>query len=82
MKSYSEDILFQNDTPIFATAKAPITLIKNGVLDERETEMLLSDGVCLLQHFMGGGEIAYRDKKHSVQRVLAANVFFVSLKRH
>ena len=47
MKSYSEDILFQKETPIFATAKAPITLIKKGVLDERETEMLLSDGVCL-----------------------------------
>ena len=40
MKSYSEDILFHKDTPIFATAKVPITLIKNGVLDERETEML------------------------------------------
>ena len=47
MKSYSEDILSQKDTPIFATAKAPITLIKNGVLDECETEMLLSDVVCL-----------------------------------
>ena len=38
--SYSEDILFQTDTPIFTTAKSPITFIKNGVLDERETELM------------------------------------------
>ena len=38
--SYSEAILFQKDTPIFATAKAPITFVKNGLLDERETEMM------------------------------------------
>ena len=29
--------------------------------------------------YRGGGEIAYRDKKHSVPRALAAIVFFVSL---
>ena len=38
--SYSEAILFQKDTPIFAPAKAPITFVKNGLLDERETEMM------------------------------------------
>ena len=38
--SYSEDILVQIDTPRFATAKAPITFIQNGVLDERKTEMM------------------------------------------
>ena len=38
--SYSEDILFEKDTPIFATSKAPITFVKNGVLDDRETEMM------------------------------------------
>ena len=37
--SYSEAILFQKDTPLFATAKAPITVVTNGHLDERETEM-------------------------------------------
>ena len=29
--------------------------------------------------YRGGGEIAYRDKKHSVPRVLAVIVFFVYL---
>ena len=38
--SYSEEILFEKDTPIFATSKAPITFVKNGVLDDRETEMM------------------------------------------
>ena len=38
--SYSEAILFQKDTPIFATAKAPITFVKNGLLDERKTEIM------------------------------------------
>ena len=30
--------------------------------------------------YRGGGEIVYRDKKQGVPRVLAAIVFFVSLK--
>ncbi len=38
--SYSKDILFEADTPIFATSKAPITFIKGSVLDHRETEMM------------------------------------------
>ena len=37
---YAKDIVFNSDTPIFATSKNPIMLIKNGAIDERESEMM------------------------------------------
>eukprot|EP00795_Rhopilema_esculentum_P007993 gene7993-biopygen1700 len=38
--NYSKDIEFTRDTPVFATAKAPISFIKGSVMDDRETEMM------------------------------------------
>ena len=32
--------MFKNDTPILCTSKNPLEPIKNGVIDERETEMM------------------------------------------
>ena len=32
---YAKDIVFNSDTPIFATGKNPILFIKNGAIDER-----------------------------------------------
>ena len=37
---YAKDIVFDKDTPIFSTGKHAIIYIKNGVIDERETEMM------------------------------------------
>ena len=37
---YCQDITLEADTPIFCTSKAPIIFVKNGVVDERETEMM------------------------------------------
>lgn len=37
---YAKDICFAGDTPIFATAKNPICYVKNGCIDDRETEMM------------------------------------------
>ena len=37
---YARDIVFDKDTPIFCTGKQPIIYIKNGVIDEQETEMM------------------------------------------
>ena len=37
---YAKDIAFTGDTPIFATGKNPIVFVKNGALDEKETEMM------------------------------------------
>ena len=37
---YAKDIVFNGDTPIFATGKNPIVFVKNGLLDEKETEMM------------------------------------------
>jgi hypothetical protein len=37
---YTEDIQFAKDTPIFCTSKRPLMFIKNGVVDDRETEMM------------------------------------------
>lgn len=37
---YAKDICFANDTPIFATGKNPICFVKNGCIDDRETEMM------------------------------------------
>ena len=36
----TKDIVFDKDTPIFSTGKHAIIYIKNGVIDERETEMM------------------------------------------
>lgn len=38
--NYSKDIEFTRDTPVFATAKAPIAFIKGSIMDDRETEMM------------------------------------------
>jgi hypothetical protein len=37
---FTEDIEFVKDTPIFCTSKRPLIYIKNGVVDDRETEMM------------------------------------------
>ena len=37
---YSQDITLDNDTPIFCTSKTPIIYVKNGIIDDRETEMM------------------------------------------
>ena len=37
---YAKDIVFERDTLIFCTGKQPIIYIKNGVIDEREREMM------------------------------------------
>ena len=37
---YPKDIALEKDTPIFCTGKQPFVYIKNGVIDERETEMM------------------------------------------
>lgn len=36
---YAKDIVFIGGTPILATGKSPIVFVKNGLLDEKETEM-------------------------------------------
>jgi len=38
--SYSKHIEFSCDAPLFATAKAPIPIVKSSVIDYRETEMM------------------------------------------
>ena len=37
---FFKDLVFEGDTPIFATGKHEIVFIRNGMLDERETEMM------------------------------------------
>ena len=37
---YARDIVFEKDTPMFSTGKQPIIYIKNGVIDQRETDMM------------------------------------------
>ena len=37
---YARDIVFEKDTPIFCKGKQPFIYIKNGVIDQRETEMM------------------------------------------
>ena len=37
---YAKDIVFEKDMPIFCTGKQPFIYIKNGVSDQRETEMM------------------------------------------
>ena len=37
---FAKDIAFDMDTPIFCTSKNALVFIKNGIIDERETEMM------------------------------------------
>jgi len=37
---YSKDIEFDGDTPIFCTTKHPLIYVKNGLVEERESEMM------------------------------------------
>ena len=38
---FAKDITFTADTPIFCTGKHPLMYIKNGVVDECQTEMMI-----------------------------------------
>ena len=38
---YAKDIVFDKGTPIFSTSKQPIIYIKNGIIDQRETDMMV-----------------------------------------
>ena len=37
---FAKDALFDKDTPVFATSKRQLVYVKNGSIDERETEMM------------------------------------------
>jgi len=37
---YAKDMVFEKDTPIFCTSKHQFIFVKNGVIDDRETEMM------------------------------------------
>lgn len=37
---FAKDVTFKGDTPIFCTTKRPICFVKNGCVDDRETEMM------------------------------------------
>ena len=37
---YAKDIVFDKDTPIFATGKNEIIFVKSGAIDDKETEMM------------------------------------------
>jgi hypothetical protein len=37
---FAKDVTFEGDTPIFCTTTRPLTYVKNGCLDYRETEMM------------------------------------------
>lgn len=37
---YSKDLQLSKDTPIFCTTKRPLVFVKNGVIDDRESEMM------------------------------------------
>ena len=37
---FTQDIELVKDTPIFCTSKRPLIYIKNGVVDDRESEMM------------------------------------------
>ena len=37
---FTQDIEFEKDTPIFCTSKRPLIFVKNGIVDDRETEMM------------------------------------------
>ena len=38
---YAKDVVFKKDVAIFCTSKQPIIFIKNGVIDQRETDMMV-----------------------------------------
>ena len=48
---YSTDICLQRDTPIFATGKGPLIFVKNGVIDQQETDMMSSRWRILKLHY-------------------------------
>lgn len=48
---YSTDICLQRDTPIFATGKGPLIYVKNGVIDQLETDMMSSRWRILKLHY-------------------------------
>ena len=37
---YTRDIVFDKDTPVFATGKHSLVYVRGGQVDERETEMM------------------------------------------
>ena len=37
---YAKDIVFEKDTPILCTGKQVFVYIKNGIIDQRQTEMI------------------------------------------
>ena len=37
---FAQDMQLIKDTPVFCTTKRPLLFIKNGVVDDRETEMM------------------------------------------
>jgi hypothetical protein len=37
---FAKDVTFKSDTPIFCTTKRPLNYVKNGCIDDRETEMM------------------------------------------
>ena len=37
---FAKDIVFQRNTPIFCTGKQPFIYIKNGIINQRETDMM------------------------------------------
>ena len=37
---FRQDVTFKGDTPIFCTTKSPLVYVRNGFIDERETEMM------------------------------------------
>ena len=37
---FTQDIEFEKDTPIFCTSKRPLIFVKNGIVDDWETEMM------------------------------------------
>ena len=48
---FAADVKFDRDTPIFCTTKQPLSLVRNGCVDERETEMMQVRWVCFAFHF-------------------------------
>ena len=37
---FTQDIEFEKDTPIFCASKRPLIFVKNGIVDDREMEMM------------------------------------------
>ena len=38
--TYNKDIELSNDTPVFDTAKAPVSFVRGSLIDEEKLEML------------------------------------------